>query len=873
MTESMTFADTESRSRMLTVDEEQKRAEPLQMNDEIVIDEETLKVLYIIGQYGSAAKTDGVETWVKHAHLLVILFECIRKGALDMDYAPSPVVMEDIYLVWMNVSQEALHAINIIREARYVRCLRVDEDGVTETAYQVSKLGAVLLKNIKTNAWQTSIDAVIFNTLRKAKTVRFVMTDDGGRFLLSFGTGSFVESAVTEMEEVPYVSSPYLPSCLTLNCKDPFTSNIDKVLITDTGGQAIGDPNVSEVLFLDTVKVLVGEWIPFGINQMGAMNKRAGSYANASLEMVPKSYFSNQTIPAKGTSTAPLLGDMSVTCSVGLTGVRVLDFDTFNYIIAEAEILFPEAGDVLQVEHIGVCFSVTGNAVYGFDLHSVMNKDGHNISVDHISRVLVDVILDSSEMVDSLLSPYQKGLLNSVYWGRSFLRPKYVIILAEQMKPKMICKEYLKDFECVNELQQIIGPILEAHDLNKEYSILKGENGLIFIGADSGKYEQILITHMAIVTTQQFVQAFYKRIRSELNTLSEIAQAITIAHTDPNTLKRCRIVFSQACEQLMLLKELFVILCDGLSRMNVEIDPAVLSDFVGKKLCTKLGISSGLRQLKDRVSDINRTFETFETKLNTVSTAISALSAEITQKIMMRIQRNTAQMDAVERASGNLNLSIHSVQTLMLGILALGLVHAGIGNWKASEATTIGFELATVPGLYLAMCIIVWMILWKMFAKSFRVQKGVRLETRIELTLNQKIRIKDLWEFLAAKKLAGEDTDYVLNKTYNVALRKDQLSCNAIRKATWQESERDAKLPLGVSKWMGSPPWITITFDAANEYLLDISLQFKRHNRQPERQEKLIVNTVLDNFASFIEAPTNVASKIKSTISVVQEVS
>jgi hypothetical protein len=53
-----------------------------------------------------------------------------------------------------------------------------------------------------------------------------------------------------------------------------------------------------------------------------------------------------------------------------------------------------------------------------------MDRIKDNISLDHLSRLLVDVHIDSSTIVDSTISAYQRRMLNLIFNGDAENRDK-----------------------------------------------------------------------------------------------------------------------------------------------------------------------------------------------------------------------------------------------------------------------------------------------------------------------------------------------------------------------------------------------------------------------------------------------------------------
>ena len=145
------------------------------------------------------------------------------------------------------------------------------------------------------------------------------------------------------------------------------------------------------------MNLLVGEWIPFGANQIVALNERLGAYDRCKGGMFTSKPDTDPT-------------GNSLELDPGLTQVDILDFDHTEYINFEAEINFPEDDDIVQVEFFGMHLAKLGETAYGMRIEAVLDRGADNVSLDHLSRLLVDVHQDSSKIVDSLLSGYQRNL-------------------------------------------------------------------------------------------------------------------------------------------------------------------------------------------------------------------------------------------------------------------------------------------------------------------------------------------------------------------------------------------------------------------------------------------------------------------------------
>ena len=76
-----------------------------------------------------------------------------------------------------------------------------------------------------------------------------------------------------------------------------------------------------------------------------------------------------------------------------------------------------------------------GTVVYGLEVESVLDRLRENISMDHLSRLLVDIHQDSSTISENLLSSYQRALLDTLHAGQAKRRGKYNMVIAEKIDP------------------------------------------------------------------------------------------------------------------------------------------------------------------------------------------------------------------------------------------------------------------------------------------------------------------------------------------------------------------------------------------------------------------------------------------------------
>ena len=151
----------------------------------------------------------------------------------------------------------------------------------------------------------------------------------------------------------------------------------------------------NEVVSLGDVRLLIGEWVPFGDNAVASMMDKLGCQ-----DRVQGGFFSDviDSFPAEERLETPS----------GLTGVRILEFDLLNFVNFEADINFAEDEGIVQVENFGTHVRSDGFVLYGIKIEAIMDHGADNVSLDLMSRLLMDIQNDSTRIIDSLVSEYQR---------------------------------------------------------------------------------------------------------------------------------------------------------------------------------------------------------------------------------------------------------------------------------------------------------------------------------------------------------------------------------------------------------------------------------------------------------------------------------
>ncbi|KAF1331198.1 hypothetical protein FI667_g4547, partial [Globisporangium splendens] len=492
-------------------DEEDAEGEDDEESDEDVEEDTGLtenqnRLLYLISLYSKPAiRSSDKEEWIRKPELLVLLYEAIVSKALDYDYAPSSEIVEN-KRKYFNISQEGKSDIDFLREEDLVNGLKLSSKSYQPvTCFQISEKGLEIVSKIsKTDKLSINDMAYAPGTLHLLR----VEWDGDEYWLVDDDSGYRRLFSVTETEDVSYVSSAYIPQCLRFGGR-PTLSNAHRAHECGVSDSSVRD-QLDEIITLNSVSLIVSEYIPFGSNQVVQLNCNLGS-----TERVQGGFFTAIVDDnASGTQ---------ISVDPGLTSINILDYTMTNHVNFEADIHFPKAPGVVQVETFGCSLTAAGSCFYGMQVEAIMDRIKDNISLDHLSRLLlVDVRMDSSKIVDSVLSAYQRSLLNLIFSNQADSRNKINLIIANEITPHLTAEEYMDKGEYENGLKQIIGDTRAAFDIGEHDTLIFGAYGLLIVGPNSRHHEPLLCSFLQYEAMNLFTQNFFARMFIVVDDMKQI---------------------------------------------------------------------------------------------------------------------------------------------------------------------------------------------------------------------------------------------------------------------------------------------------------------------------------------------------------------
>eukprot|EP00956_Cyclotella_meneghiniana_P024643 scaffold49757_cov82-Cyclotella_meneghiniana.AAC.3 len=759
------------------------------------------RLLYLIDLHtAKATDREGSDRWVRKQALSVLIYEGVIAGIFNYDYAPQSALIEN-RRVWINVSQEGQSDIELLREEELINALLVSSKSYKPVVlYQVSDKGKETLAQLSRS------DKEAVNEFAHKPSSRELLRTawDGESFWLQSSSGYRKRSTTTDTEDVSYVSSAYIPQCLRYGGR-PTLSNAHRAQESGQAGiDNIRDNDLEEIITLNSVSMIVAEYIPFGANQIVQLNNNVGS-----TERVQGGYISN-IIDGDSSGTALEL-------SPELTSVEILDYTQTNHINFEAEIRFREDPGVVQVETFGVSLNAEGTCFYGLQVEAVMSRVKDNISLDHLSRILVDVQQDSSSIVDSVISQYQRDLLELVFIGDAPNRNKINLIIANEITPHLTAGEYMDKGDYENEFKQVIGDTRAAYDITEQDSLIFGSQGLLVCGPHARNYEPLLCAYLQFTTLDLFLQNFFSRIWILNDDLKASKEVVAAIEYDPSALDRSRNRLMTLSNEIILLDQIFGYLSEALEMMEIPPEPP---EQAGRSLYQRLEISGMRDQLVRRVNDIKKNLMASQRNLDLLRERVEVETQDKSTQMSSELERNTKELCTLQLSNGDAVRSLKVLHTIFAGMIAFDFLDRITGDWTVVDSAwmTEFFETTIKENilLWFAVSMVAWAIATFAVSKRlFLLNWRSRGTTKLNVSINRNIDTAKLRELILEKEKTIEERRYEEKRQ--------------IVKVVYNES-----LP---ADWGGAIPSVTLEYDDNNAILLDMIIEY---NRRDARKDSIL---------------------------------
>jgi WD repeat-containing protein 35 len=747
-----------------------------------------------------AASRSDKDIWIRKQALSVIIYEGILANIFNYDYAPSSTLVEN-KRVWCNISQEGQSDVEFLREEEFINALLLTSKSYKPgICYQISDKGKDLLQFVPKEE-KHIVDRLAY---KEGTTELLQPYWDGNSYWMQSTSGFRRKSTITDTEAISYVSSAYIPLCLRYGGR-PTMSNAHKAHSSGFGAiDTIRDKGLDEVITLNSVSLIVAEYIPFGSNQIVQLNNTIGSN-----ERVQGGYISSVLDERSSETTVEMTSE--------LTSVDILDYTPTNHINFEAEIRYPEDPGVVQIETFGISLNAEGTCFYGMQVEAVMDKVKDKISLDHLSRILVDVQRDSSKIVDSMISQRQRDLLDEIFCGDTANRNKINLIIANEISPHMTAEEYMDKGEYENELKQIIGDTKAAYDISERDTLVFGANGLLLCGPYARSHEPLLCAYLQFVTLDIFLQNYFGRLWVLKEDLEKTENIVSCIGTDPTALYRARQNICIIAKQIIRLDEILAYVTEALQIMEIPPQP---QEQAGRSLYERLEIFSMRSQLLRRSTDLKKNILGTRRSLKLLQHQVALASDAKIEELNVATEQNLKVLMAIKSCQEESISALRIFQIIFSGTITFSLLDRMTGDWTASIDPGLTNNLLIVFRknviLWLLVSLLAWTIVAIIFSKSCTDMTWYRSgNSQLTMFMEEKIYSQKLRSLLVTK--------------CNVIEERIDKDGRQILVVTYQES--NPKL------WGGFVPSVSLDLDELNQYLLKITISY--NIRKAKKNEAL----------------------------------
>jgi hypothetical protein len=461
-------------------------------------------------------------------------------------------------------------------------------------------------------------------------------------------------------------------------------------------------------LLLKNVKIIIAEWIPSGPNfisviseEMGGIQGREWMFVTHKDDLNPfascideslleretlsieKTDFFQKQTSGKSTQTKSLMS--------GKAQIRVTRCHPTDYLEFEARIFYEDT--VEQKENVNIYVDRNGLFAYSADLKKV--KIGEIVAREWIpvfmlTRVIPDLIEDTTPLSEGLLGTYQKDMLNSVFEGFR-ARNKYILIIADEINPvkvpeerKDLCRKDV--FELLKE-ESSRKAILELVDMIPDQGILEiggpgsgrfminGTRASILIDPDFSLYKSVLKLPLICKALGSFLKVSYAKIWVLWKELTKIGQ-----DSLSEIKKRGRINVTKAIKTQELLAERnsrvtlindvinYVLLsCDVLEKQIEQLTKdleRLPEEDIRPKIVNELSFATTIDVLKSRANVQNNLTKNLLDEANGTS---GLLSTMVNNELIR--QSRMATNIALALAIGSIFMSLYSVNLIPANFL------------------------------------------------------------------------------------------------------------------------------------------------------------------------------------------------------------
>ncbi len=408
--------------------------------------------------------------------------------------------------------------------------------------------------------------------------------------------------------------------------------------------------NPQELAFLKgDVRIMLTEWIPFGLNNIISLNDKLEADSDF-----------KRTLLTDSIDYQPETSTIST--SSDLSRVRVVQSERTEYVEFISDVLYHETGGSIQTEQIGIHVDKSGRVTHGVEiLESKGRKEKH--SLDSLSRIVADLVDDSSRVMDTVLNNYQKNLLNLVYAGQSQQRDKFVIVTANEIEPDIgDISDFLKHSELNSEVNQLINKVHEAVDISDGSKFILGSSGLLLISRNPETFKHMLVLYPLLNSIRTFQSNVFARMEMAMDNINYIRKKIS--ENDFESISKILEEITLLSGSVIMFEAIFSFIQESLQGIKEQLDSLVNLNEYEKEILAHTDNSVVLETIRARVEDAKFIVDGLEKEITSLEGISSTLNEKELKNVFDALQENTAHSVGIGEALEVLEAGIFGIYVI-----------------------------------------------------------------------------------------------------------------------------------------------------------------------------------------------------------------
>ncbi|MCE7741819.1 MAG: hypothetical protein GOP50_05125 [Candidatus Heimdallarchaeota archaeon] len=556
---------------------------------------------------------------------------------------------------------------------------------------------------------------------------------------------------------------------------------------------------LDEILYIKHPKIFVVEWLPFDSNQLRELNKKLDIEKGA-----------HKTLLTGLIDRSP---DVPIFTSKGKhTRVLVNDYALDSYVNLEAVIDLPEEEGIVQIEEMAIFISKTGFVIYSLNLREIEGQNSY-MSLDKLSRVVADLSQDSSLVIDSLLTEFQRNFLEIIF-GNPMHRPKTICYVGEDINIKHDdVQEYCDGEDCEIEINQLVG---EGHHPYQAGSniFFKGTRGTLAVIDNFTEENEYQITFWGIQhAIGTFVDCFMSRIwelYDQSNNIKNLVEEAVKGNTEAlNSVQEQITLLTSTISLVSQIQEFLKDSTSDLLQIYRDNNIADLNDFYD--------VEEGLNISRERVKEADKIINGLLTELEGIRNYISTLSEMQMRNMNKAMTRNTKSMNQVLQANTRTGGAIDMIELILAGSIILEVFAFAVGEYGSSDTVFGGLmsKYGTLVMFIISLVCWIGIVIYLRWSKNMMERKALK-DFTINMTLNRTINVDKLSSYMAEKEILTKHVEYDRD--------------NIIVSYVWDIGDDPELKDLDVDH-------VSITYNETNALLLSIEIETSEVNTD---QQKMI---------------------------------